>query len=91
MTNGRNVRITERQRQVVELIAAGYSNVEVGAHLGISARTAKAHTDLLRAKLGVAHRRQIPIAYRELTGIDPLSRVLGPTASVAQVKDAPRP
>jgi two-component system, NarL family, nitrate/nitrite response regulator NarL len=68
------VSITERQRQVVELIAAGYSNVEVAAHLGISPRTAKAHCDVLRQKLGVNRRRQIPVAYRELTGRDPLSR-----------------
>ena len=68
------VSITERQRQVVELIAAGCSNVEVAAHLGISPRTAKAHCDVLRQKLGVNRRRQIPVAYRELTGRDPLSR-----------------
>jgi ATP/maltotriose-dependent transcriptional regulator MalT len=66
-------RITERQRQVVELIAAGCSNEEVGRRLGISTRTAKAHSDVLRHKLGVARRRQIPIAYRALTGEDPLS------------------
>jgi ATP/maltotriose-dependent transcriptional regulator MalT len=71
--------ITERQRQVVELIAAGCSNEEVGARLGISARTAKAHTDVLRQKLGVARRRQIPIAYRDLTGEDPMSRDLSPS------------
>src|SRR5438093_1266867 len=35
--------ITARQRQVVELIAAGCSNEEVGERLGISPRTAKAH------------------------------------------------
>jgi ATP/maltotriose-dependent transcriptional regulator MalT len=64
--------ITERQRQVVELIAAGCSNEEVGARLGISARPAKAHADVLRHKLGVARRRQIPVAYRTLTGDDPL-------------------
>jgi ATP/maltotriose-dependent transcriptional regulator MalT len=69
--------ITERQRQVVELIAAGCSNEEVGARLGISARTAKAHTDVLRQKLGVMRRRQIPVAYRMLTGDDPLARDLG--------------
>jgi DNA-binding CsgD family transcriptional regulator len=68
------VSITERQRQVVELIAAGCSNAEVAAHLGISPRTAKAHCDVLRQKLGVNRRRQIPVAYRELTGRDPLSR-----------------
>jgi ATP/maltotriose-dependent transcriptional regulator MalT len=71
--------ITERQRQVVELIAAGCSNEEVGARLGISARTAKAHADVLRQKLGVSRRRQIPVAYRTLTGDDPLARDLEPT------------
>jgi ATP/maltotriose-dependent transcriptional regulator MalT len=71
--------ITDRQRQVVELIAAGCSNEEVGARLGISARTAKAHTDVLRQKLGVMRRRQIPVAYRMLTGEDPLARDLSPT------------
>ena len=55
------------------LIAAGCSNDEVAARLGISPRTAKAHCDVLRQKLGVKRRRQIPIAYRLLTGDDPLS------------------
>lgn len=65
--------ITARQREVVALIAAGCSNEEVGARLGISPRTAKAHCDVLRQKLGVTRRRQIPIAFRLLTGEDPLS------------------
>jgi DNA-binding CsgD family transcriptional regulator len=65
--------ITRRQQQIVELIAAGYSNEEVGLELGISPRTAKAHSDILRRKLGVPRRRQIPIAYRSLTGLDPLA------------------
>jgi ATP/maltotriose-dependent transcriptional regulator MalT len=75
-----STRITERQLQVIELIAAGCSNEEVGERLGISARTAKAHSDVLRQKLGVARRRQIPVAYRLLTGDDPLSRRLGPAS-----------
>jgi ATP/maltotriose-dependent transcriptional regulator MalT len=71
--------ITDRQRQVVELIAAGLSNEEVAHRLGISPRTAKAHSDALRQKLGVPRRRQIPLAYRALTGRDPLSpQSLGP-------------
>jgi len=69
--------LTERQRQVVHLIAAGCSNDEVGARLGISPRTAKAHCDVLRQKLGVTRRRQIPAAYRALTGDDPLAQSLG--------------
>lgn len=70
--------ITQRQKEVVALIAAGCSNDEVGARLGISPRTAKAHCDVLRTKLGVRRRRQIPIAYRLLTGEDPLAKGLDP-------------
>jgi DNA-binding CsgD family transcriptional regulator len=68
--------ITDRQRQVVELIAQGLSNDEVGLELGISPRTAKAHCDVLRQKLGVPRRRQIPVAFRLLTGEDPLAHRL---------------
>jgi ATP/maltotriose-dependent transcriptional regulator MalT len=73
--------ITARQLEVIELIAAGCSNEEVGERLGISPRTAKAHCDVLRQKLGVARRRQIPVAYRLLTGKDPLLRSLGPLSA----------
>jgi ATP/maltotriose-dependent transcriptional regulator MalT len=81
--SGRSLKITERQREVVELIAAGLSNDEVGERLGISSRTAKAHCDVLRQKLGVSRRRQIPIAYRVLTGEDPLLQSLGSAPSAS--------
>jgi len=70
--------LTERQLQVVSLIALGCSNEEIGRRLGISPRTAKAHCDALRQKLGVPRRRQIPAAFRTLTGQDPLARELAP-------------
>ena len=73
----RGAGLTPRQREVVALIAAGCSNDEVGERLGISPRTAKAHSDTLRSKLGVSRRRQIPVAFRVLTGEDPLSASLG--------------
>jgi ATP/maltotriose-dependent transcriptional regulator MalT len=66
------IRFTERQRQVVRLIAAGCSNIEIAERLGVAPRTAKAHSDVLRTKLGVSRRRQIPAAHREATGEDPL-------------------
>jgi ATP/maltotriose-dependent transcriptional regulator MalT len=75
--------LTERQLQVIELIARGCSNEEVGTRLGISPRTAKAHCDVLRQKLGVPRRRQIPAAFRTLTGEDPLSRELVPAIAGA--------
>jgi ATP/maltotriose-dependent transcriptional regulator MalT len=59
------VRLTDRQREVVQLIADGLSNEEIGVRLGISPRTAKAHCDVLRQKLGVAQRRKIPAAVRD--------------------------
>jgi ATP/maltotriose-dependent transcriptional regulator MalT len=70
---------TARQHQVAALIAAGRSNNEVASELGISGATAKKHADALRYKLGVARRRQIPLAYREATGIDPLYERPEPT------------
>jgi len=76
-TDRKTAPITPRQREVVALIAAGCSNEEVGLRLGISPRTAKAHCDVLRQKLGVPRRRQIPAAYRALTGDDPLAQDLG--------------
>jgi LuxR family maltose regulon positive regulatory protein len=63
--------LTDRQRAIVSLIAAGCSNDEVSERLGISPRTVKAHCDALRHKLGVTRRRHIPAAYRLLTGEDP--------------------
>jgi len=65
------VTLTDRQRQVIQLIAQGCSNVEIAERLGISPRTVKAHSDALRTKLRVNRRRQIPAAFRELTGEDP--------------------
>ena len=82
-SNGGDFSLTERQRQVVVLIALGCSNEEVGERLGISARTAKAHCDVLRQKLGVTRRRQIPAAFRTLTGEDPLSREPAPATAGA--------
>src|SRR5215213_8824572 len=59
--------ITERQLQVIELIAAGCSNDEVARRLGISPRTAKAHSDVIRQKLGCkasADSERVPDAHR---------------------------
>jgi DNA-binding CsgD family transcriptional regulator len=77
-------RFTLRQRQVVHLIARGCSNLEIADRLGISPRTAKAHSDTLRIKLRVTRRRHIPSAYREATGEDPHELdVLGPESERA--------
>ena len=89
----KRTKFTERQRQVVELIAAGCSNEEIGRRLAVSPRTAKAHSDALRRKLGVSKRRQIPAAYYLMTGDDPLARLpaalaLSPALSITEPASA---
>jgi DNA-binding CsgD family transcriptional regulator len=64
---------TPRQRQIVQLIAAGHSNDEIGERLGITERTVRAHCEALRLKLGCLRRRHIPLAYARSTGDDPLA------------------
>jgi DNA-binding CsgD family transcriptional regulator len=68
ITLGEGVQFTGRQRQVVQLIAEGCSNAEIAERLGVSPRTAKAHSDILRSKLQVSKRRQIPFAFKDATG-----------------------
>jgi DNA-binding NarL/FixJ family response regulator len=81
ITLSEDIRFTERQRQVVRLIAEGCSNTEIAERLGVSPRTAKAHSDILRSKLHVSRRRQIPMAFRDATGQSPLES-LEPAAGV---------
>jgi two-component system, NarL family, response regulator LiaR len=50
--------LTRREREVLELIAAGYSNKRIALELGIAEKTVKTHVGHLLAKLGVADRTQ---------------------------------
>ncbi|WP_082119671.1 response regulator [Saccharothrix sp. ST-888] len=48
--------LTEREWEIVELVAQGRTNAEIGAELFISAGTAKTHVANVQAKLGVRNR-----------------------------------
>ncbi len=50
------VRISQRERQVLKLLVAGRSNREIGDALGIEERTVKAHVAQLLRKVGVQNR-----------------------------------
>ncbi|HEY1014679.1 MAG TPA: response regulator transcription factor [Herpetosiphonaceae bacterium] len=50
--------LTERERQVLELLARGQQNKEIAAQLGISERTAKYHVRSLMEKLGAGNRTE---------------------------------
>ena len=56
---GRGVVLSDRERQVVELIVAGASNDEIGARLGISARTVESHLRRLFDRTAVASRTEL--------------------------------
>jgi DNA-binding NarL/FixJ family response regulator len=46
-------RLTPREREVLDLVAAGRSSKEIAAQLGISVRTAEAHRDSIAKKTGI--------------------------------------
>jgi two-component system, NarL family, response regulator LiaR len=51
-------RLTRREREVLELIAAGRSNKRIAVELGIAEKTVKTHVGHVLAKLGVSDRTQ---------------------------------
>jgi DNA-binding NarL/FixJ family response regulator len=58
--------LTERERQVLALVAEGRSNREIGEALAISERTARTHVSNVLLKLGLASRTQAALwAVRE--------------------------
>ena len=62
--------LTDREREVLALVAAGMSNDDIAAHLVLSPHTAKTHVNRAMAKLGAHDRAQlVVIAYESgLTG-----------------------
>jgi DNA-binding NarL/FixJ family response regulator len=62
---------TRRQQQIIALIAAGCTHEDAGRRLGISARTARAHSDAIKRKLRVERRAEVPLAYYTATGAAP--------------------
>lgn len=53
--DGAAVQITARERQVLELMAHGYSNQAIGEKLSISVKTVEAHRARLFKKLGASN------------------------------------
>lgn len=56
------VSLTEREREVLQAVAQGERNKEIGYKLGISERTVRAHLENIYAKLGVDSRSGAVVA-----------------------------
>ena len=50
--------LTNREREILALLADGLANKQIAARLGISANTVKTHVELLFEKLGVSSRAE---------------------------------
>jgi ATP/maltotriose-dependent transcriptional regulator MalT len=62
---GDGTELTPREREVLELVAAGHSNREIGEALFIAEKTASVHVSNLLGKLGVARRTEAVAVARE--------------------------
>lgn len=57
--------LSERERQVLTLVARGFNNTEVAEALGLSPLTAKTHVSRIMGKLGARDRAQLVIVAYE--------------------------
>jgi DNA-binding NarL/FixJ family response regulator len=53
--------LTRRERQLVSLAAHGLTNAEIAEQLVLSVRTVESHLYRAMNKLGVGHRRDLPV------------------------------
>jgi two-component system, NarL family, nitrate/nitrite response regulator NarL len=61
-TNHMLDRLTDRQRDVFQLLLAGHSNKEIARSLGVLEVTVKVHVRAIMQKLGVKNRTQVAVA-----------------------------
>lgn len=57
--------LTDREREILTLIAAGRENSEIARELGLSTKTVRNHSSNIFMKLQVAHRAQAIVLARE--------------------------
>jgi DNA-binding NarL/FixJ family response regulator len=55
--------LSDREREVLELVARGWSNQQIGAHLFISPITVRNHVSHILTKLQMTDRRQVMLKY----------------------------
>jgi DNA-binding NarL/FixJ family response regulator len=63
--------LTSREQDVLELLVLGWSNRQIGEHLGIAEKTVRIHMTSIFSKLGVANRTQAVLTALQRGFIDP--------------------
>lgn len=63
--------LTDREREVLTLVACGLNNTEIGESLGLSPLTAKTHVSRIMGKLGARDRAQLVIVAYESGLVSP--------------------
>ncbi len=71
--------LTERQQQLIPLLARGMTNAEIARELGISPATVKTHVSNILQKLGVSARDEIPFKLAQKNSPPPSSQTSSPT------------
>jgi DNA-binding NarL/FixJ family response regulator len=66
--------LTDREREVLTLVAAGMSNEDIAGHLVVSPHTAKTHVNRAMTKLGAHDRAQLVVIAYETGLIQPSAR-----------------
>lgn len=61
-------RLTARELEVLELVAAGLTNAEAARRLDVSVHAVKFHLASIYSRLGVANRTEAAVTYLRLVG-----------------------
>src|SRR5258706_8194481 len=83
--------LTQRELEIVRLIADGLSNAEIAQKLYLSLATVKVHTRNIFSKLGVNSRTQAVAAARTSGLLDGASATVEPTAPPNNLPHQPTP
>jgi DNA-binding CsgD family transcriptional regulator len=75
--------LTQREREVLALVAAGHTSAQIAAMLVLSVRTIESHRAAVRRKLGRPSAPELA-RHAQLWGILPADRGIAPTDAVAR-------